>query len=116
MRNLERSRVLALRPERDFCVWLRFADGLVGTVCLKRLLDIGYFRALRDTRVFNTVSIDVDTGAVRWACAGIRLDPETLYQDIAARDAFSTGLSQDEPAFRRFMALALGSGGKGRAR
>ena len=72
------------RAEADYSLWLIFDDGLEGYVYLGDLLDIVDFSAWRDVERFLEVSVDPDTGSVRWE-AGIQLDPGALYKDLASR-------------------------------
>lgn len=77
-------RALACKAESGYKVWIRFDDGLEGLVHLENLLGIGAFKMLRDLHAFRAVHVDPQDGTITWP-AGVRLDPEILYQDIAAR-------------------------------
>jgi len=77
-------RITACKPEEDYKLWLRFEDGLEGSVFLGNLLEIGAFQLWRDVREFEKVSVDPDTATVTWE-GGIRLDSDVLYQDLASR-------------------------------
>ena len=79
-------RVTACKAEDEYRLWLRFDDGLEGSVSLGNLLEIGAFRLWRDVREFEKVSVDPDTATVTWE-GGIRLDPDILYQDLLERHA-----------------------------
>ena len=84
-----RSRRLApaveeCRAESDYSLWLVFNDGLEGRVYLGDLVGNGDFSAWRDIDLFLRVSVDPDTGAVKWD-DGIALDPAALYRDLASR-------------------------------
>jgi len=79
-------RVTACRAEEDYKLWIRFDDGLEGSVFLGDLLEIGAFKIWRDVREFEKVSVDPETATVTWE-AGIRLNADVLYQDLAARNA-----------------------------
>ena len=57
-------RVTACKAEGDYRLWLRFEDGLEGSVFLGNLLEIGAFQLWRDVREFEKVSVDPETGAV----------------------------------------------------
>ncbi|MCX7961998.1 MAG: DUF2442 domain-containing protein [Burkholderiales bacterium] len=86
--NEERKmrKVTACRAEQDYKLWIRFDDGLEGSVFLGDLLEIGAFKLWLDVREFEKVRVDPETATVTWE-GGIRLDPEVLYQDLAARTA-----------------------------
>ena len=78
-------RVTACKAEDDYKLWIRFDDGLDGSVFLGYLLEIGAFKLWRDVREFEKVSVDPESATVTWE-GGIRLDPEILYQDLAGRN------------------------------
>jgi hypothetical protein len=61
-------RVTQCKASRDYRLWLRFDDGVEGSVFLGDLLE-QFCRAA------------VDAATVVWD-AGIRLDPDILYQDL----------------------------------
>ncbi|MGH7197676.1 MAG: DUF2442 domain-containing protein, partial [Candidatus Omnitrophota bacterium] len=77
-------KVTACKAEEDYKLWLRFEDGLEGSVFLGNLLEIGAFQLWRDVREFEKVSVDPETATVTWE-GGIRLDPDILYHDVASR-------------------------------
>jgi hypothetical protein len=80
----EMHRITACKAEDDYKLWLRFDDGLEGSVFLGNLLEIGAFQLWRDVREFEKVSVDPDTATVTWE-GGIRLDSDILYQEVASR-------------------------------
>ena len=82
-RNMHR--VTACKAQGDYRLWLRFDDGLEGSVFLGNLLEIGAFQLWRDVREFAKVSVDPETATVTWE-GGIRLDPDILYQDLMTRE------------------------------
>jgi len=84
MKGHPMHRVTACKAEDDYKLWIRFDDGLEGSVFLGNLLEIGAFKLWRDVREFEKVSVDPESATVTWE-GGIRLDPEILYQDLAAR-------------------------------
>jgi hypothetical protein len=90
-------RITACKPEEDYKLWLRFEDGLEGSVFLGNLLEIGAFKLWRDVREFEKVSVDPQTATVTWE-GGIRLDPDVLYHDVASRhDLNSVDDAVDDP-------------------
>ena len=80
----EMHRITACKAEEDYKLWMRFEDGLEGSVFLGNLLEIGAFQLWRDVREFEKVSVDPHTATVTWE-GGIRLDSDVLYQDLASR-------------------------------
>ena len=79
-------KVTACKAEDDYKLWLRFDDGLEGSVFLGNLLEIGAFKLWRDVREFEKVVVDPDSSTVTRE-GGIRLDPEILYRDVLAKSA-----------------------------
>ena len=77
-------RVTACKAEGDYMLWLRVGDGLEGSLFLGNLREIGAFQLWRGVREFEKVSVDPETATVTWE-GGIRLDPDVLYHDVAAR-------------------------------
>ena len=76
-------RVTQCRASSDYRLWLRFDDGLEGSVFLGNLLEVRAFSAWRDIEAFCRVSVDPRSASVAWD-AGIRLDPDILYQDLVS--------------------------------
>src|SRR4026209_1281936 len=77
-------RVTACKAEDDYRLWIRFEDGLEGSVFLGNLLEIGAFKLWSDVREFEKVSVDPETATVTWE-GGIRLAPDLLYHEVASR-------------------------------
>ena len=74
-------RVTECKASEDYRLWLRFEDGVEGSVFLGNLLEIGAFRPWRDVAQFCRVAVDPAAATVVWE-GGIRLDPDILYQDL----------------------------------
>jgi hypothetical protein len=74
-------RVTACKAEDDYKLWIRFDDGLEGSVSLGHMLEISAFKLWRDVREFEKVSVDPESATVTWE-GGIRLDNEVLYRDL----------------------------------
>jgi Protein of unknown function (DUF2442) len=72
------------RAERNYTLWLRFDDGLEGSVSLGDLVLTESYLAISDEETFSRVEIDPVSNAVTWG-GGINLDPEMLYRDLANR-------------------------------
>jgi hypothetical protein len=89
-------RVTQCKASRDYRLWLKFDDGVEGSVFLGNLLEIGAFRAWRNVEQFCDAAVDPGEATVVWN-TGIRLDPDILYQDLLAQtgNVFNdTGRSQ----------------------
>src|SRR5579859_5628394 len=72
-------RVKECKASSDYKLWLRFEDGVEGSVFLGDLLEVGPFSAWRDVEQFCRAAVEAAT--VVWD-DGIRLDPDILYQDL----------------------------------
>jgi len=89
-------RVTDCKASSDYRLWLKFDDGLEGSVFLGDLLEVGVFSSWRDVDQFCRVGVDRKAATVVWD-GGIRLDPDILYQDLlsskAAKEFNSQGIS-----------------------
>ena len=89
-------RVTDCKASRDYRLWLRFEDGLEGSVFLGNLVDLGPFTAWRDVDQFCRAAVDREAATVVWE-AGIQFDPDILYQDLlssrAAKEFNASGAS-----------------------
>ena len=72
------------RAEGNYTLWLRFDDGLEGSLDLGDLVLTESYLAISDAETFARVAIDPVSNAVTWA-GGIKLDPERLYRDLASK-------------------------------
>ena len=90
-------RVTECKASLDYWLWIRFEDGLEGSIFLGNLLEIGAFQDWRDINQFRRVSIDPDLSTVVWS-GGIRFDPDILHQDLRTSRSKGFGLSEFAPA------------------
>jgi hypothetical protein len=74
--------VTEVKPEPDFCLFVRFKDRLTGRVRLRREELTGVLEPLRNERFFERVFID--RGAVAWP-GEIDLAPDAMYAQIASQ-------------------------------
>jgi hypothetical protein len=72
------------RAESNYTLWLKFDDGLEGSVNLGDLVLTESYQAISDVETFSRVAIDPVSNAVTWV-GGINLDPEKLYRDLARK-------------------------------
>ena len=72
--------VVEVKPEPDYCLFVRFKDGLTGRVRLGPEELTGVLAPLREVTFFNRVYIHY--GAVAWP-GDIDLAPDAMYQRIA---------------------------------
>jgi len=79
-------KLTGFRADSDYRLWLRFDDGLEGSVFLGNLLEIGAFKLWRDRDQFCRVTIDPAARTLVWD-GGIELDPAVLYRDLIKRKA-----------------------------
>lgn len=73
--------MIEVRAEPDYCLRVRFRDGLTGRVRFQPSFFAGVFAPLRDTRQFEQVFIDM--GAVSWP-GELDLAPDAMYREIKA--------------------------------
>ncbi len=74
--------VVEVIPEPDYCLFVRFKDGLKGRVRLHREDLTGALGPLLDMDFFGCVYID--SGAVAWP-GDIDLAPDAMYAQIAGQ-------------------------------
>ena len=74
--------VVEVRPGPDYCLFVRFKDGLSGHVQLQVAELTGVLAPLRNPDFFNQVFID--EGAVAWP-GEIDLAPDAMYFQVANR-------------------------------
>jgi hypothetical protein len=71
--------ILQVRPLEQHRLYIRFEDGIEGTVDLKDLVRFeGVFAPLKDQAVFEGVYVDSELGTICWP-NGADLDPVVLY-------------------------------------
>ncbi len=111
------NRLTECRAAADYTLWLRFDDGLEGSISLESLVEIGSFRAWRNVAAFTSARAD-EHGCAYWPANDVRLDHEILYQELLARGGRrrTRAPARREPAFERFMAKVLEGGRPGRRR
>lgn len=92
--------IIEVRPEPDYCLFVRFKDGLAGRVQLRREDLTGVLAPLLDPRFFERVYIDY--GAVAWP-GEIDLAPDAMYAQVASRHQESpqAGGVADREAFQK---------------
>ena len=76
--------VVEVRPEANYELFVRFADGASGRVRLPPERLTGVLAPLRDRRFFEQVF--VDHGAVAWP-GEIDLAPDAMYAEVVGREA-----------------------------
>ena len=74
--------VIEVKPEPNYCLAVRFKDGLAGQVQLRPEQLTGALAPLLDERFFEQVFIEY--GAVAWP-GEIDLAPDAMYAQIAGR-------------------------------
>jgi len=72
--------VVEVRPEADYHLFVRFADGVSGRVRVAPERMTGVLSPLRDREFFERVF--VDQGTVAWP-GEIDLAPDAMYEEVA---------------------------------
>ena len=75
--------VIEVRHVRDYVLWLRFSDGLVGEVDLRGRLRARVFEPLAEIAQFSQVRVDPEIQTIAWP-NGADLAPEFL-AELCAR-------------------------------
>ena len=70
-----------VKYRRDYCIWLKFADGVEGEVDLEAELWGEVFQPLKEKARFAEVSLDKGPGTIVWS-NGADFAPEFLYQKL----------------------------------
>jgi len=71
--------IVEVRPLDGFRLWLRFEDGVTGTIDLAALIPLdGVFASLSNVNHFRQVRVLPDIGTIGWP-GGADLDPDVLY-------------------------------------
>jgi hypothetical protein len=74
--------VVEVKPEPQYCLFVRFKDGVAGRVRLRPEELTGALAPLRDEQFFEQVFIDY--GAITWP-GDIDLAPDAMYTQIASQ-------------------------------
>ena len=74
-------RVVAVSHVRDYCLRVRFADGMEGEIDLASELDGEMFAPLRDPATFRQVRVHPELHTLVWP-NGADFAPEFLYAGI----------------------------------
>lgn len=69
-------RVSKVQPAQNFILSITFNNGEVKTFDVKPYLEIGMFKELKDTSIFNSVKPFL--GSIQWS-NGLDFCPDTLY-------------------------------------
>lgn len=78
-------RIVEVKPLSGFKVWVKFSDGMEGTVDLSDMAGKGVFKAWSDPKEFKSVFIDPESHTIAWP-SGIDLCPDSLYAEVTGRD------------------------------
>jgi hypothetical protein len=78
--------VVEVTPEPDYCLFVRFKDGLSGRVQLRPEELTGALAPLREVQFFEQAFIDC--GAVAWP-GEIDLAPDAMYAQVANQSSNS---------------------------
>ncbi len=79
--EFKRAKITDCKPRPNYCVWIRFDDGLEGEVDLSDLLGKGVFEAWKSIDFFNNVRVDPKTDTLTWDDE-IDLDPYVLKEKL----------------------------------
>ena len=74
--------IVEVVPKNNYCLFVRFKDGLEGLVHLRREQLTGALEPLRDEHFFKQVFLE--HGAVAWP-GEIDLAPDTMYAEVSGK-------------------------------
>ena len=74
-------RLVEARYVRDYVIWVRFSDGLVGEVDLRDELEGPVFEPLRQLSTFQCVRLHPELHTVSWP-NGADFAPEFLHERV----------------------------------
>lgn len=77
-------RIIEVKALEPYRLWIRFSDGIEGTIDISSLIGQGVFRTLTDSEEFSKAYVDSIAHTVAWP-NGIDLCPDALYADIKAQ-------------------------------
>ena len=77
------QKIVAFELLDKYRVWLRFEDGVEGTVDLSRLVGLGVFAAWGDYAFFHRAFL-ADQGALTWP-GELDLCPDALYLEVTGK-------------------------------
>lgn len=75
------QRVVTVKPEAPYQLYIEFDDGVSGIIDISETLKGSVFEPLKNPDFFSQVSLD-DWGAPCWP-NGVDLAPDALYEKIA---------------------------------
>ena len=74
------AKPLSVKALNNYSIFVRFADGMQGTVSLEHLAHKGVFRAWDENNLFTCVHID-ECGAIAWN-EDIDICPDNVYLQL----------------------------------
>lgn len=79
-------RVIEVIPKDNYKLWLKFEDGLQGTVDLSELKGKGVFKIWEERGVFERVFVDPQSGAIAWN-DDVEICADALYLKISGKSS-----------------------------
>lgn len=75
--------IVHVRPLDDYCLFVRYEDGVEGTISLRDLVSFsGIFEPLQEPEYFRQVRVNPELGSIGWP-NGADLDPDVLYEKVS---------------------------------
>jgi hypothetical protein len=81
--------IIEAKPLAGYKVWLKFSDGVEGTVDLSELAGKGVFEVWNEPGMFDSVFIDPVSHTIAWP-GGIDLCPDSLYAEVTGKNSLVT--------------------------
>jgi len=75
--------IIHVESRKDYCLFVRFADGQSGEVDVSHLAGKGVFKAWKKPGFFQKVYVDPEMRTVCWP-GELDLAPDALYEKVAS--------------------------------
>ncbi len=79
-------KIVKIIPKENFKLWLKFEDGLEGTVDLAEVKGKGVFRIWEKPGVFEKAFFNIKSGAVAWN-KDVEICADALYLKISGKSS-----------------------------
>ena len=61
-------RIIEVKPRENYKLYVKYSDGLEGTINMQKMIKHKEYEALRDPEEFKKVSVDPKTKDIVWEC------------------------------------------------
>ncbi len=86
------AKIVEVKPLEDFSIYVRYSNGMDGTVSMKKLIERDEYKTLSDMEEFKKVGIDSKTGDIVWS-SGVSICKRATYEMLKLKKEMG-GLAQ----------------------